>query len=113
MKALICHLKNKFINAVVTGTGHSISVVSRQGELLVYLVKDASGNYRCAQDHGAKYPFDLSPIPKDARYYKLHKDNKIAPCEEGQERKDCAYDYCKKYGYVPSESELKAMPKEA
>jgi hypothetical protein len=106
MKSIITHLKNKFPHARVIATGNSISV-EKDGELLVHIVKNAHG-YKCRKDLGAKYKFDLSPIPKEACAFKQCKTSKcIVAHDDFKARRKAGLELSSEFDYVPSIEELR------
>lgn len=108
MKSSRVHLKNKYPTSRITVTGHSMSVHSERGELLVELQKDCHGGFSCNQkESGARDAFCLSPIPKNARAFKLYADGRIGTAEEYEKRIICGIELAKKDGRVPSIQELK------
>jgi hypothetical protein len=87
MKSYICHYKNKYPSCQIKASEDSLDVYSEQGHHLVSLAKNGAGQIvDRSEEMGCFERHDLSPIPKDARCFKLYSDGKIAPAEEYQER---------------------------
>jgi hypothetical protein len=111
MKSYVVHLKNKYPGAQVHSSESAIDVY-HQGEHVVSVRKDANGHWNCAKDDvGARDKFDLAPIPKDARAFKLYANGKVGPSEEFKEREEKQLEYLAVYGKVPSNAELEAEAK--
>ena len=100
MKSILVHLMNKFYGCDVSFSDGRI-VVRKDGELLVCALKGAHGAFEDRKDLGAKYELCLSPIPREARVYKLCKKNTVCLDEKAEERKVVAKAYVDKFGYVP------------
>ena len=89
MKAYVVHLKNKYPNCIVRSTDSSIDVHAQDGTHVVALRKNAHGQYIDAHEElGTEEKFDLSPIPKEARAFKLYANGMIGKSEEHEERKN-------------------------
>lgn len=89
MKSLLVHLKNKYPECLVQASGSSISVIGEGNELLCELRKGAHGAYEDVQHEvGARDAFDLSPIPKESRLWKLDKEGNVRRDELHDERKE-------------------------
>ena len=106
-QSVLVHLYNKYPQHRVIDGGDSISVVSGEDLKLVMRVeKTAHGVYECVQaKSGAREAFDLSPISKDARVYKLHADGSIGKDELAPERKKLSEEMVKKHGKIISVKE--------
>ncbi len=91
MKAFVVHYKNKYPSGQVRSTEDSIEVYDSEGELRVALGKNGAGQWvDRGQELGALDEHDLSPIPKDARVWKLYADGRAALSDEAAERKRAA-----------------------
>ncbi|MCM2278313.1 MAG: hypothetical protein NDJ89_09580 [Oligoflexia bacterium] len=114
-KSIRVALMNRFPGGRVVSSESSILAYDSAGNLRVAVSKNGNGDWVDAQgEHGASDALDLSPIPKGCRFMKLHKDGRVAPSEEHDERKAAALALAGKHGRkVPSEAELAAAPKEA
>lgn len=109
-KSKLVHLKNKYPNCYVGVTGSCIEVIDANNNVIVSLAKNAHGEYADRKDEvGALHAFDLSPIPREARLFKLHKDGKVGKDESYEERKAKSQKLCDDFGYVPSIVQLKAL----
>jgi hypothetical protein len=87
MKHLLVHYRNKYPGGHVDMRDDSLDVYDAEGEHRVALRKDGSGSLRDAsRELGALDQHDLSPLPKDARLYKI-KDGVLAKDELYEERK--------------------------
>lgn len=92
MKSLVVHYRNKYPKGRVEASEAHLSVYDSKGELRVAMQKDGHGRLICvSEEMGALDRHDLSPIPKDARVYKLHNREGQQPAiglsEEAEERK--------------------------
>jgi len=106
-KAYKAHYLNKFPGSQVSYNESSLDVY-RDGEHLVHLEKDGHGIIQDRSDEqGCSSKHDLSPIPKNARAHKLHKDGKLGKSEEYSERKSVGLSLDQQFGHVPSIDELK------
>lgn len=108
-KSLQVHYKNKYPKCQVKFSETSFDVFDQSGEHhLISLNKNGAGQIVCnSESDGCFEKHDLSPIPKEARVYKLYKDNKVAPSEEYDERKQWVKENAKvaAHGYLVVESE--------
>lgn len=109
-KSLVVHYKNKYPGHIVLAKEDSLDVYSLSGEHKVALRKDGSGNLICqSAEHGASDCHDLSPIPKNARAWRLADDGSIEPVKEFEARKKVGETLSKEFGgKVPSLEELEA-----
>lgn len=111
MKSYIVHYRNKYPGCAVSYSESSIQVIGSEG-LLVALAKNGAGQWvDVGEELGALHKHDLSPIPKDARAFKLYADGKIKLAEEGKERLEARKKYIEKYGHVPSIEKIEADAK--
>lgn len=80
------HLKNKYPDCDVQAKGEDLDVYSKDGAHLVALRKNGAGQLL---DHseilGCDDVFDLSPIPRTARLFKV-KDGKVVKDEDYESR---------------------------
>lgn len=113
MKSIYVHLRNKFPGAKVEISDSQVAAYCGEtGELLMVAVKNGLGQVVDAgADRGARYPLCMSPIPKECRRVKLFKDGHVGPAEEFEERNAAAMAMKMKFGYVPSELQLKHAKK--
>ena len=114
MKSYYIHLKNKFPTAKVSMQENAVYANdSESGELLCIVVKNGLGQWIDGQaDHGAKFAWDLSPIPKDARVFKQCPKTLGIICDElADDRRIKAKEYVKAFGKVPSIIELEESKK--
>lgn len=87
MKHFAVHYMNKYPNAVVFFDENKLDVLG-DGGLKVALRRNGNGMIVDAGlECGASDKHDVSPIPKDARVYKLYADGSIKKSEESEERK--------------------------
>ena len=109
MKSIYVHMRNKFPGARVEISEGQVSAHCQQtGDVLMAAKKNGLGVVVDAKDElGARMSLCLSPIPKECRRVKLFKEGHVGPAEEFQERMAKATEMVAKYGYVPSEVQLK------
>lgn len=109
-KSLLVHYKNKYPGHVVLLKEDSLDVYSVLGEHKVAMRKDGSGNLICqSKEQGAAECHDLSPLPKNARAWRLAVDGSIEKVKEFEERKKVGEALAKEFGgKVPSLEELEA-----
>lgn len=109
LKSIHVHLMNKYPGAKIERSESSLKAYSRKGDLLVAVEKNGQGIIVDAQkEHGAQDALCLSPIPKNARAFKLHKDGSIGQAEES-ERRAMRHKLASKFGgKVPAISEIAA-----
>lgn len=87
MKHLLVHYRNKYPGGHVDLRDDSLDVYDSEDEHCVALRKDGSGSLKDAsKELGCRHQHDLSPIPKDARLYKM-KDGVLSKDELYEERK--------------------------
>lgn len=87
MLSLAVHYMNKYPKGSVDYNDDRLDVKDAQGRHCVALRKDGAGGLAdWSEKLGCAHKHDLSPIPKDARLYKV-KDGKIAFDEKAEERK--------------------------
>ena len=90
MKHFAVHYMNKYPGATVMHNENQLDVLSSQG-CHVSLRRNGNGMIIDAgADCGAIDKHDVSPIPKDARVFKLYDDGSVKPSEEAPERKASA-----------------------
>lgn len=100
-KSYLVHMKNKYPSARVSMDDDKLDVYSQDGEHLVALRKNGSGQWvDCQHELGARDAFCLSPIPKEARAWKLFKDGKVGKAEEYEERIKVGLSLEKEFGCV-------------
>ena len=86
MKHFAVHYMNKYPGAIVTHSENQLDVLSSEG-LLVALRRNGHGMIIDAgAECGASDKHDVSPIPKDARVFKLYADGSVKKSEEAAER---------------------------
>jgi hypothetical protein len=108
LKSLVVHYKNKYPTARVESGENHLAVISKDGELLVSVKRGGGGVVFDAQkDDGAKYPHDMSPIPRNTRVYKLTVHHTIEKDEEAAERLPTAKMLEEELGFVPSIEQCK------
>ncbi|MBX2986484.1 MAG: hypothetical protein KF802_01175 [Bdellovibrionaceae bacterium] len=91
MKAIAVHLKNKYPGGKVESSENHIDAYDAAGDLRVSVRKNGAGQRVDAQhETGALDQLCLSPIPKNARVYKLFADGRVGLSEEAAERKIAA-----------------------
>lgn len=80
------HLKNKYPKCQVKGSDDSIDVMGPEGEHLLALRKNGAGQMLDQSAVlGCSDVFDLSPLPRAARLFKI-KDGKISKDEDYESR---------------------------
>lgn len=80
------HLKNKYPECDVQAKGEDLDVYSKDGEHLVALRKNGAGQLLDQSALlGCSHVFDLSPVPRAARLFKI-KDGKVAKDEDYESR---------------------------
>lgn len=112
MKSYYVHYKNKYPQAKVSYNENYLEV-SRGDELLLRLEKNGGGQIvDVSEELGLSERHDLSPIPKESRVWKLHKDGKVGKDELHEERSAWADKNKDASGKVLSMEEYAALPKE-
>lgn len=87
MKSLVVHYKNKYPGGRVSLSDSALDVYNVDGDLCVSLRKNGAGQWvDQSEEMGARDKHCLSPIPKEARVFKLHADGKIGRDEKHEER---------------------------
>lgn len=87
MKHLFTHYKNKYPGGRIDMRDDALDAYDADGEHCVAIRKDGSGSMKCmSKELGARHEHDLSPLPKDARLYKM-KDGVLAKDDLYEERK--------------------------
>lgn len=85
MKSEAVHYMNKYPKAVVIYDENKLDVLA--DGLKVALRRDGHGKIvDVSAEMGAQDKHDMSPIPKNARVFKLYDSGKIAKAEEAEER---------------------------
>ena len=107
MLSILVHLYNVFFMHVVQVVGDSIQVLERtSGKLLIFVGKNAHGQYvDMGEMYGAKMRLDMSPIPRDARVFKLGNAGVIKD-DQSEDRKKMREAFVKD-GFVQSIAALK------
>lgn len=102
--AVICHVKSKYVGFLVLPQANGYDVFRKNGEHMVCVRdgQDLSEQLGCAHRHC------LSPIPKDARLFKV-KDGKIVQDELFEQRLEARKKYVSEDGHVPSCEEIAAV----
>lgn len=91
MKSYVVHLKNQFPGGRVESSENHVDAYDADGNLRVSVRKTGAGQIIDAgHDTGATDAFCLSPIPKNARVFKLFPDGRVGLSEESQARKAVA-----------------------
>lgn len=109
-KSYYVHMRNKYPHAAVQGSDDAVTATYK-GETLCAVVKDGLGRWVDGQhEYGARDAWDLSPIPKEARFMKLDKEGRVCRDEKHAEREPKAREWAKAHGKVPSQVELEKMP---
>lgn len=112
MKSYAVHYKNKYPGGRVDFSDDRLDAYDSEGGHRVALRLNGAGQWVCrSEEFGCIDRHDLSPIPKDSRAHKLHKDGKIGPSEEHAERVVAAKKFMKN-GKVLSEVEYVKEAKE-
>lgn len=87
MKSLLVHYKNKYPNGRVEISEDKLDAFCSDGVHRVALRRGGDGVIRdFGKELGAIDKHDLSPIPKNARVFKLYADGTVNLAEEAQER---------------------------
>lgn len=108
LKSLVVHYKNKYPTARVESGENHISVISKEGELLVSVKRGGGGVIIDSQKNdGAKYAHDMSPIPRNTRVWKLTTAHEVEKDEEAAERLPTAKMFEEELGFVPSIEQCK------
>lgn len=88
MKAYVVHLKNKYPDCIVRSTDSSLDVHAQDGTHVIALRTNAHGQMiDMHEEYGTEEKFDLSPIPKESRAFKLYANGMIGKSEEHEDRK--------------------------
>lgn len=90
MKHLAAHYMNKYPSAVVIFDENKLDVLGDGGLKVALRVNGQGLIVDSGAECGASDKHDISPIPKDARAYKLYADGSLKLSEEGAERKKAA-----------------------
>lgn len=105
MKQLAVHYKNKYPGAQVAVYDDGLDVI-KGDDHKVAIRKNGAGQFVCVSaEHGCSDKHDMSPIPKDARLYKVV-DGKIAKDEKYDERSKMKDAFMDKSGKIKSCEEL-------
>lgn len=87
MKSFVAHYQNKYPGGSVDYTETTLVAYDYKGRKRVSLAIGGNGELvDRSQETGSLDQHCLSPIPKNSRAFKLHKDNRLGPSEEYQER---------------------------
>jgi len=106
----LVHLKNKYPQGHVEGDDERIDAYDADGVHRVALRKNGAGQLLDkSEEFGLPDRFDLSPIPKESRVWKL-RDGKCVLDEKHEERRPQAEKMAKD-GRVPSIVEIEAASK--
>lgn len=99
------HLKNKYPGGEVYSDENSIDAYDAKGVHRVALRKNGHGQLLdVSAQLGLPDVFDLSPIPKETRAFKLFADGSCKPSEEYAERIEKAFEIADAHnGCVPDE----------
>jgi hypothetical protein len=109
-RSFVVHYKNKYPNATIDHGDNHLRVVYAKGEVLVSIKRGGGGVILdCQKEDFARDPHDLSPIPKNARVYKLTGEHTIEKDELAAEREPIAKKLAETYGKVPSLVECKTL----
>lgn len=82
MKSLLVHYKNKYFGGEIRQGDDYLDVYDKDGRHCVALRKSGAGMMiDQSKELGCEHEHDLSPIPKDARLWKI-KDGKLAKDEQ-------------------------------
>jgi hypothetical protein len=107
MDSYAIHYRNKYPGGIVNESETSIDVYNASGNHCVALRKNGSGVWA---DHSERLGLpdrhDLSPIPKDSRVNKMHKDGTRGEDELASDRKNARNEFMRD-GKVMSMAELK------
>ena len=107
MKSWVVHYKNKYPGAQIRATEESFDVYVGNDHKLSLRKSGAGGWSDVSEEMGCSEKHDLSPIPKDARIFKVLADGKIGKDERAEEREEFSAEVSKKYGgKIPSVDEL-------
>ena len=103
----VVHLKNKYPEGHVEGDDDRIDAYDAKGVHRVALRKNGAGQLLDkSEEYGLPDRFDLSPIPKESRVWKLYPDGKCRLSEEHVARKKAARELADQDGKVPSIKEI-------
>jgi hypothetical protein len=109
MKQYVAHFRNKYPGGKVDFSESSLDAYDANGDLRVSVRKNGAGAIVDAgRDTGASDAFCLSPIPKNARVWKVFADGRLGLSEEHVERKKSAVKLADETGKVLSIEEYKA-----
>lgn len=109
----VVHLKNKYPEGHVEGDDDRIDAYDAKGVHRVALRKNGAGQLLDkSEEFGLPDRFDLSPIPKESRVWKL-KDGKCVPDELASQRRVSAKKLADQDGKVPSIKEIEDEAREA
>ena len=107
MKSYAVHYMNKYPKGKVDFTEDKLNAYDAKGDLVVALRRGGNGQIMdLGPELGAVDRHDLSPLPKNARVFKLYTSGKIGPSEEAAPRAPVA-DQLAVDGRVPSIEECK------
>lgn len=92
-KSWYVHYMNKYPKAQIKASDDSLDVFTKNGEHLLAVRRDGAGGWHCkSEELGARDRHDLSPIPKEARLYKVV-DGKIVKDDKYDERAKLAHKF--------------------
>lgn len=114
MKSWIVHYRNKYPGGRVDVSESALNVFNSDGQHCVSLRKDGAGGLVCvSKEMGCLHEHDLSPIPKDARLWKMDKvSGAIVRDEKHKERSALVEKFMDEEGRVVScEALMLADPK--
>jgi hypothetical protein len=91
MKSFKVHYMNKYPDAHITMSDDALDVYDADGEHRLAMRKNGAGQWVCvSEEMGASDAHDLSPLPKNARRFKLYSNGNIGKSEEYVERSQVA-----------------------
>ena len=83
MHPYFVHLKNQYPGGEIYGDDNGFDAYDAEGKHRVALRKNGQGQLLDVSEKlGLPDRFDLSPIPKESRAFKLYADGRCAPSEE-------------------------------
>lgn len=94
-KNIVVHVKNKYPQAQVRADDQGLDAYSQDGEHILAIRKNGANQFvDQSAELGCRDRFDLSPLPKESRVFKVV-DGKIGFAEEADARKESRKRYMK------------------
>lgn len=108
MLPFVVHYKNKYPGCRIDHSEDHLNVYDQEGNLKVAIKRGGGGALvDLGEQLGAADKHDVSPIPKNARVYKLTAENKIQLDEKHADRRPVAKALAEQFGKVPCIKTLK------